>query len=346
MKKLLIIIAVILGVAAAVAWLGLWLVTPGRSAVDASFTVQPGESIDEIADRLQDAGVVRNVGVFKLFLRLDGLDAKVQPGTYDFRGAVSLRDIGIKLASGGVTAEEFILLIKEGWGIREIAAELKRQGYGGVDGFLEITGEPAEVGEGSGEAAAGITPSEYGFLESKPASVSLEGYLFPDTYRMRRDAEPVDIVRRVLDNMGRKFDGGLDAKVEASGRDFFDIVTMASVIEREVRTAADRRLVSDIFWRRLEAGMPLQSCATVNYVTGKGSPAVSYEDTQIDSEYNTYRHAGLPVGPIGNPGLDSLVAAAEPTANGYWYFLTDESGTVHYASTLDEHNANKAKYLK
>jgi len=120
---------------------------------------------------------------------------------------------------------------------------------------------------------------------------------------------------------------------------------MASVIEREVRSEEDRALVSDIFWKRVEAGRGLEADSTVNYITGHSKPSVSYEETRIDHPWNTYKYRGLPPGPIGNPSLSSLIAAIRPKANPYWYFLTDPQGKVYYGRTLEEHSANR-KYLR
>jgi UPF0755 protein len=187
---------------------------------------------------------------------------------------------------------------------------------------------------------------EFPFLAEKPAHVSLEGFLFPDTYRLYREAGPEDIVRTMLRNFDRKIDAELRAKIEASGRSFYEIVTMASIVEREVRTDESRRRVADIFWRRYDIGMALQADSTVNYVTGKSLAAVSFEDTKVDSRYNTYKYPGLPPGPIGNPGLAAIRATVDPLPNDAWYFLTDAEGNVHYGRNLDEHNRNKARYLK
>jgi len=188
--------------------------------------------------------------------------------------------------------------------------------------------------------------AEFAFLAGKPPFVSYEGYLFPDTYRFFRGASPEEIVKKLVANLGRRLsEAGIIEKIAGRGTSLHELLTLASVIEKEVRTPEDRRLVADVFRRRLEIGMALQADSTVNYVTGKSVAAASSEDVAADSPYNTYKHRGLPPGPICNPGLDAISAALEPQANDYWYFLTDADGGVHYAKTLDEHNANKAKYL-
>ena len=121
---------------------------------------------------------------------------------------------------------------------------------------------------------------------------------------------------------------------------------MASVVQKEAPSKDDMALVADIFWRRNKMNWALQSCATVNYITGKNDPAVSAADRAIDSLYNTYKYPGLPLGPIGNPSLKAIRATLYPTSNNYWYFMSDSKGEMHYAKTLEEHNINVAKYLR
>jgi len=125
-----------------------------------------------------------------------------------------------------------------------------------------------------------------------------------------------------------------------------EMLTMASIIEREVRGDVDRKMISDLFWRRLDIGMALQADSTVNYVTGGKNPSISFVDRDIDSPYNTYKYRGLPPGPISNPSLSSIEAAIYPEQNNYFFFLTDPAGKVYYGRTLGEQGANRALYLR
>jgi UPF0755 protein len=186
----------------------------------------------------------------------------------------------------------------------------------------------------------------YPCLKVRTAGTSLEGYLFPDTYSLFPDATAASVTKKLLDNFGRHMTSEVMTAVSASQREFRDVIIMASILEREVQTPADRRLVADLFWRRLAKGMRLQADSTVNYVTGGRDPSISGSDLALESPYNSYRYEGLPPGPIGNPGLDAIMAAVQSTPNDYWYFLTDADSAVHYAKTYDEHLANKAKYLR
>ncbi|MBU1029480.1 endolytic transglycosylase MltG, partial [Patescibacteria group bacterium] len=165
-------------------------------------------------------------------------------------------------------------------------------------------------------------------------------------YRVYRTASAEEIVNKLLGNFDQKLTADVESVIAASDHSLYEIVIMASILEREVRGEEDRRLVADLFWRRLDIGMRLQADSTVNYVTEGKRPALTQADTQLDSPYNTYKYGGLPPGPIGNPGLVSIKAAANPQPNSYWYFLTDVDGGVHYARNLEEHNRNKAAYLR
>ncbi len=345
MRKL-ILISLPLLLLAVLAWTGVYLSTPGGGTASA-FTVAVGESVDSIANRLKHNGFVRSVWLFKLTLRQSGLEAKLQPGEYRFDGVATYGDIIVRLAAGGVAANELVLKVIEGWDLRDIREELRSKGYAEADGLFAATGDPLADASRSELRPAPDYAGTFPFLKSKPPGVSLEGYLFPDTYRIYKNARAPELVGTLLANFERRLEqADLLGPALADGRGFHEILTMASIVEKEVRTDEDRPLVADIFWRRLDIGMALQADSTVNYVTGKSAPAASAADLTAKSLYNTYRHPGLPPGPIGNPGLKAIEAALRPRANDYWYFLTDSAGNVHYGRTLDEHNSNKAKYLK
>jgi UPF0755 protein len=318
-----------------------YLALPNRQRAH-SFTVADGDNARTVAARLKDDGVIRSESLFLAVMKGDGTDRQLQPGTYDLTVAASLSAIGRLLTGGGRSQEELTLVVREGWTLRDIKDELKRLGLTQADGLLAVTGEPATASF----APASALLERYPFLKQRTAGTSLDGYLFPDTYRVFRDATPVSIVEKMLANFDRRLTGEAASAVAASGRPLADVVTMASLVENEVKTPADRRLVADIFWRRLALGMRLQADSTVNYALGTSLPSVSATELASESPYNTYRFSGLPPGPIGNPGLDAIIAAATPTPNDYLYFLTDAAGAVHYAKTYEQHLANKAKYLR
>jgi UPF0755 protein len=340
-------LVILLAVLASLAWAGVWLSTPVTKDA-ATFVVAAGEKTDVIVAHLKEKGVIRSMTLFKLALSKSGLATKLQPGTYDLRDAPDFEAVIRKLASGGIAANEQVLLVKEGWNLGDVKDALTKIGFAGGD-LYRVTGVPAvDARTYNSDRApwAKDFSADFPFLKDKPSYVSLEGFLFPDTYRLFKDATAEDVTRKMLENFDRKLTPELRSRIALGKHTVYEVVTMASIIEREVQTDEDRRKVADLFWRRLEKGMPLQADSTVNYATGKGLASVTFDDTKNVSPYNTYKYRGLPLGPICNPGLSAIAAAADPKANDAWYFLTDKDGKVYYARTLDEHNRNKARYLR
>lgn len=231
--------------------------------------------------------------------------------------------------------QERTITIIEGWRMSEIATYLERQQAVTSSDFL---------------AAAKISNwrERYDFLSDNKIK-SLEGFLYPDTYNIFVGASAQDIIKKLLDEFDRKVTPQMRADLRAQNRSLLDAVILASIIEREISNLpahdSERKIVADIFWKRIKIGMGLQSDATVNYVTGKTSTRPTLKDLAIDSPYNTYKYRGLPPGPINNPSLASLMAVIYPTQNDYLYFLTDENGKAYFAKTYDGHLQNIAKYL-
>jgi UPF0755 protein len=183
-------------------------------------------------------------------------------------------------------------------------------------------------------------------LDDKPDYRGLEGYLFPDTYRIFKGSSPSEVLEKMLDNFDSKLTEEMRLEIERQGKTIYEIVTMASIVEKEVRSEADMKIVAGIFWDRIKYGQPLQSCATLAYILGVNKKQYSLEDTKTDSLYNTYQNKGLPPGPIANPGLRALEATIYPEYTDYNYFLSSSDGETIYSVTYDEHLRNKAIYLR
>lgn len=319
--------------------------TPGSPA-DNEFVIAKGESAESVTQRLENRGFVRSQSLFWWKLRNSGKETKLQPGQHDLAGVVSYEQIIDRLTQKKVKVKEVTLLVREGETLRGIRRGLEELGlHSAADNLYDITGEPATFPAGAEEQIDRLEQDNFPWLHMLPQGAGLEGYMFPDTYRFFTDADAIDVVRKMVGNFDRKLDRQLRNDIDGSGRTLHQIVTMASILEREVQKPEDMRMVADIFWRRYDTDMGLQADSTVNYVIEGDDPSLSYEDTQLDSPYNTYKWPGLPPAPIGNPGLVALRAAVDPDPNDYWYFLTDEQGNVHYGRTLQDHNRNKAEYL-
>jgi len=291
------------------------------------YLVRKGSGNSEIAKDLKELGIIRSSYFFKIYVIASFNHTELKAGKYDISPNMSIYQIAKKMAKGDVLKDRFV--IYEGWASDDIGKYLESRSVCSKEEFLE-------------EIAKDFS-KEYSFLSDKPNDLNLEGYLFPDTYEISQQQMCRDIIEAMLKNFGKKLTIEMQEEIASQGKTVFDVITMASLLEKEVKTLEDKKIVSGILWKRLEAGMPLQLDSTVNYITGKNDPGVSIKDTKIDSPYNTYKYQGLPKGPISNPGLDSITAALYPTKNSYWYYLSD--GKTIFSKTLEEHNIAKAKYL-
>ncbi|MDO8489916.1 MAG: endolytic transglycosylase MltG [bacterium] len=302
--------------------------TPVMVPAAVSIVVAPGERTDSIVNNLYEHQLIKNKLLFKTYVWTMYRGQTLKAGEYTFAGQLSLPTLVHQLIVGS-GKQEVVLRIIEGWTNRQIAGYLLSQGIGTENTILTSLSHDWS--------------SRFDFLTP---GQSLEGFLFPDTYRVFRDAAPSDVIEKMLMQFNKKFPIGLREEARQKGLTLHEVVTLASILEREVRSDLDRARVADIFYRRMEKGMPLQADSTVNYVTGKNTPSVSGVDLAIDSPYNTYKHKGLPPTPISNPGLASLVASLHPEKNAYWFFLTPKDGTVIYSKTFEEHVRNKRRYLQ
>lgn len=330
-------LVVILGLLASV-WFVILLLNPLNLGSAPEFTIEKGAGVNQISRHLRQAGFIRSSFVFETYVYLKGYESGFIAGDYELPSVVNIKRL-IEILTSGQKAKEWEITVIEGWSAKEIAAKLESSGRLPAALFLEVSG----VGQPGNKFTFDV--SAYDFLADKPVNANLEGYLFPDTYRFFNYATVEDVMRKMLYNFGKKLSAAMRQEIEAQDKTIFDVVTMASIIEREVMSDEDRSIVAGIFWKRLDAGMALQADSTVNYITGKKTPSVSGADLALDSLYNTYKYPGLPPGPISNPGLSAIQAAIYPAQSDYWYFLTDQDGLVHYAKDFEEHKANKMKYL-
>lgn len=238
-----------------------------------------------------------------------------------------------------VFKEEKTLRVIEGWRNTDIASELIRLNLPEASTFVE--------------AARQDYSNQFEFLADKPSSTDLEGYLYPDTYRVFASSTPDEIIVKMLTNFDNKLTKQMRADIKAQGKTINEIITMASLIEKEAPISYqtgkldDAKIVSGIFWNRIKSGQALQSCATLAYILGVNKPQYSEADTKVVSPYNTYQNPGLPPGPIANPGILAITAAIYPIKTNYNYFLTPSgSKELIFSRTYEEHLQNKNKYLK
>lgn len=287
------------------------------------FSIDIGESIDSIGQRLKTKNLIRSKAAFKITVVTQGLVLEIQAGDFKLSPASELSQITKTLTHG--TSDLRITLI-EGWRREEMADEFKKR-----------------------FEAAGTLFNKDAFLQ---ATEGKEGYLFPDTYLIPKASKGQEIAEMLTKTFQRKVEADLHSASERQALRLDQAVIIASMIEREVRFDKDRPLVAGILVKRWHNDWPLQVDATIQYILGFQKHEASWwkksltqEDLKIDSPYNTYQRVGLPPAPICNPSLASIKAVADLQQSPYWFYLSDTSGSLHYAKTIEEHNLNIAKYL-
>jgi len=300
------------------------------------FKIEKGEGVNKISSDLEEEAIIKNGFMFKLYVWLKKKEAKLQAGEYVLNTSMDIKEILEILTDGRVLTQEMEIKIIEGWNNREIGEYLAKEEILSSEVFLEFVNNSEDIKK----------KWEFDFLNEIPSDNSLEGFLFPDTYRIYKKSDREDIIAKMLNNFDKKLSSDLKSAIKQSGKSVYDIVTMASIIEKEVSDIEDMKIVSDIFWRRIKSNIALQSCATIAYILGVNKEQYNYDDTRINSPYNTYLNLGLPPAPICNPGIAAIEAAIYPKSNQYWFFLSKkEDGATVFSKSLDEHNVNKGKYL-
>lgn len=302
-----------------------------------SFSVKKGEALSEIASNLEGKGLVRSENIFQVWALINGKQKSILAGDYDFPSSLSLyRALKILTIN---TENKVKITIIEGWSLRDIGSHFETLRMFQAEELFAISGIPAvDYSNVLGPLPFDFS-SRFDFLEQKPKNISLEGYLFPDTYDFGGGCTMEEIVETMLENFDEK-------TKDLRGENFFETIIMASLLEKEVKTFDEKKIVAGILWKRLRNGWPLQVDATLTYLTGKKSSEITGRDKELDSLYNTYKYRGLPLGPICNPGIESIRAALNYEETPYWFYLTTKQGKAVYARTLEEHNQNKYKYLQ
>ena len=319
------------------------LTRPDDAGQAVEITIVEDEPEDELAQRLAAAGLIRSTGLFETQMRFSSNTLK--PGTYRLRKGMSGPQIIDRIT--GAAPEEtpapestgpqsFSITIPEGWRIEQIAEEYANLGgEGGYDAFME--------------AVADVDRSQYDFLADLPADLPLEGYLFPDTYTFSA-TDPAINVATMLSNFGNKYDQEMRNRTTQMGLSIHQVVTLASLVEKEAAVPAERPIIADVYISRWEEGWNLEADPTVQYVLGERGdwwPELSGDDLFVESPYNMYQNPGLPPGPIANPGLGALQGVLYPDDTDFMFFVAkqDGSGEHAFAVTKEEQDANVELYL-
>ncbi|MDD3190507.1 MAG: endolytic transglycosylase MltG [Candidatus Pacebacteria bacterium] len=301
------------------------------------FTIESGQGVKEIAANLDAARLISGGGFFEIYVWQNDLGSNLRTGEYELSPSMTIAEMVELFATGeyGIKSNEIRVSIPEGFSNGEITKRMLERGI--------ISEDDIDLNN------LDIDLAEYAFLpDSDNTEDALQGYLFPDTYNFYKGTSLEDVAEKMLDNFDSKLTEKMRQDIKDSGMAIDEVITLASIVEREAGNKEEMSTIASVFYNRLKIGQPLQSDATVNYVTGAGRAMPTFADLEIDSPYNTYKYAGLPPTPICNPGLDAIKAAIYPDETDYYYFLTtqDEEQRTYFSKTYEEHLRNKAAYLK
>lgn len=333
MKKIYLVLtaflfALIFSVSSFIYWFQNELKSVSNSAEKVSFVVDKGKTATQIGEQLYSKNLIRNRFIFKLYVQFFNKSKNINAGEFELSPSMSVSEIVNVLGRG---PKELLVTIPEGLRREEVADRIIQS---------------LQMDKVKGESFR----SEFLAL-----SKSSEGYLFPDSYFFPRDVSAETIYEKLRSTFDENFDNKIAPLLKEKTRTKNEIVTMASILERETKTDAERPIVSGILWKRIENGWPLQVDATVQYAVSSAKcqkliackdwwPVLSLDDLEVNSPFNTYKIIGLPPMPISSPGLKSLVASVDPQTSDYWYYI-HANGQIYYAKTQAEHSANVRKYL-
>jgi len=287
---------------------------PSNFPVGAIIRVEKGMTLNQVADILEERNVVKSSVAFSNLVKIFMDDRSVIAGDYFFEEKCSLVKILHRITLGIYGISPTKIMFVEGLTIYDMANLLNKK-------FPEFNEE-----------------------EFIKIAQEEEGFLFPDTYYFLPTVTPRAVISTMKSNFYNKI-GEISEQINDFGRDLKEIVVMASILEKEARTLQSKRMIAGILWKRIEIGMPLQVDAVFPYIIGKNTYQLSLEDLKVDSPYNTYTNKGLPIGPIANPSLWSLLATVTPIDSDYLFYLSDDNGNMHYAINFEQHKNNKRLYL-
>lgn len=292
--------------------------------------ISEGSSAADISKMLEKEGVVRNARILAAYLSYKRVADKLKVGHYVFPQVTSVSEVKNILLKGPLMTSKWVT-VPEGFSIKRIAERIDGKGKLSQEEFLELTSSPKNY--------------DYEFLGDRVES--LEGYLFPQTYKIELNTTNEEFIKMMLDEFKTQFQVVDLNRMKAKGLTIHQLITIASLIERETKVPSERELVSSVIYNRLERGMPLQIDATVQYALPEWKDRLLYSDLKVNSPYNTYKNKGLPPGPICNPGIDSIKAALYPAQTRYLYYvLKDDFGSHHFSSSYDDFLKAKDKRRK
>jgi len=284
--------------------------------------VKPGMATQAIGELLYEKGLIKNVLLFRIVAKLEGAEGSLKAGEYALSKAMTVNEMIGKLARGETAYKQFT--IPEGFTIDQIAAFLEKNNLASAAKYKAF--------------AAGYAPYNY-ISPAANAKYKAEGFVFPDTYRIAAGTSEEQLVKMMMSQFDSQFTPAMRQRAAELGLSVREVVILASLVEKEAQVAAERPVIAGVFMRRLKLEMPLQSCATIQYILGYPKPELTVQDTELPSPYNTYQNMGLPPGPIASPGLAAIKAVLYPADTEFLYFFANKDGSHVFSRTYDEHLA-------
>ncbi len=293
---------------------------PGETFV---ISVKPGMAANEIGELLKEQGAIKSVFIFHVIAKTQGLANSLQAGEYIISKNMTVQQIIVMLARGQTLYQQ--ITIPEGYTVGQIAKLVQEKQLGSAEKFQQL--------------AQKATPFPYMENQNSNVIYKAEGYIFPDTYQVTKGTTEEQLLSMMISQFDKEFSESMRLRANQMGLSIKDVIILASLVEKEAQIEADRPVIAGVFINRLNLGMPLQSCATIQYILGYPKAELSVQDTEIPSPYNTYQHMGLPPGPIANPGIAAINAVLYPKETQFIYFVADQQGAHHFSTTYEEHLA-------
>lgn len=312
--------------------------------------IPEGLNLKQIENYLKEKNIIRSQFIFDLIVRAMKGETALKAGDYMFDKPYSVFEIAKKVIAGDYGIKQKKIIITEGMNIYEIGELFEKEGIFPKNLLFEFSGccggkilPTKEIFENSYISSDEYKNSILGKIrQNLPSQSILEGLFFPDTYFFPENIEPREAAKIIFKNFNKK----MEENFSIPEKKIYDVLIMASILEKEANTIEDKKIIADILLRRMDKKMLLQVDAALDYAINKNTFELTKNDLKNDSPYNTYKYQGLPITPISNPGLESIKSALKPTPNNYWYYLSDKDGGMHYAGTYEEHKENINKYLK
>lgn len=322
---ILIIILIILGVGKYYYEINTKAISTNENTKEKQIEIPKGSTTTNISQILKENNLIKDKNIFRVVSKLKGTEGKLKAGFYTFDTSMTPHEILDKLVEGGNSKNIVKITIPEGFTVEKIAEKLEKNDMANKEKFIDLTYDISKFS------------TKYDFLKTIPKNMNLEGYLYPETYEIYKDSTEEDIIDKMLYEFSKQYNKVIKESVIPQDLNIHELITLASLVEREAKVDKDRNLISSVIYNRLKIDMPLQIDATIQYAMDERKERLLYDDLEIDSIYNTYKNKGLPIGAICSPGIKSIKASLKPEETNYIFYVLKKDGSGQHFFT-DNYN--------